>query len=456
MEIALAIKANAPPWRRATVFGLGASGYSSACYLAQLGVAVSVQDSRERPPYRVALGREWPDVPVSCGEFNLSSLEEEDLAVVSPGIALSQPVLQAAAERGLEIVGDIELFARACTAPVVSITGSNGKTTVTTLVGELLKAHGLDVKVGGNIGCPALELLAAPEPDLYVLELSSFQLETTSSLHSAVAAILNISPDHLDRYGTMESYVDAKLRIVPGARSLVLSRDDPALAGAQVRGDFATVTFGLNPPQSNSDYGIVLDSGSEWIVRGSERLVPVATLSLTGRHNLANTLAAIAVVELAGYPLDESGVKALSDFRDLPHRCEQVLERNGIAWVNDSKSTNPGATVAALAGMGRPVVLIAGGQSKDAEFTALAEAVQLYARQVLLIGEDRLLLAGAIGDRAPVTLADDLAHAITLASRWAQPGDVVLLSPGCASFDMFDNFEHRGEIFCRLTREMIS
>ncbi len=456
METALAIKVNTPPWRRAVVFGLGTSGCSSARYLTELGVVVSVQDTRAAPPSQATLAQACPSVSVHCGGFTLSALENIDLVVVSPGVSLSEPVLQEAARRQLEIVGDIELFARACTAPVIAITGSNGKTTVTTLVGKLLKARGLDVRVGGNIGRPALELLDGSVPDLYVLELSSFQLETTRSLCSKAAAILNISADHLDRYGTLDRYIDAKLRIIHGAHSLVFGRDDPALAGVRTGGETVTATFGLNRPPGESDYGIVSDADGEWIVRGTQRLMPAAALLLTGRHNLANALAAVALVELAGYPLDAAGVEALSTFPGLRHRCEQVLDRNGIIWINDSKSTNPGATVAALTGMGRPVVLIAGGQSKGADFTALTEAVRLYARQVLLIGEDRGVLAAAIGDQVPVTLADDLGHAITLASHWAQPGDAVLLSPACASFDMFENFEHRGETFCRLTREFVA
>ena len=456
MGNALATTLHPAPWHRATVFGLGASGFSAVKYLAALGVEVEVQDSRDVAPFYSELTRQFPQVPVQLGQFTTPNLGRGDLAVVSPGISLSEPVIEKIRQQQVEIVGDIELFVRACPAPMLAITGSNGKTTVTTLVGQMLAAQGLNAPVAGNIGMPALDLLEGAIPDVVVLELSSFQLEATDSLKAKAAAILNLSPDHMDRYATVAQYLHAKQRILNGAITGIVSRDDPTLQAMEVSGAAEIISFGLDAPLRAVDYGIAADPhGDDWIVRGDVRILPVASLSMTGRHNVMNALAALALIESAGYPANPPALAALSAFRGLPHRCELVLEREGVLWINDSKGTNPGAAEAALVGLDRPVVLIAGGQSKDADFSTLAQAIQRYARQVLLIGEDRVALAEAIGDRVPVTLADDLPQAVRLAARWAQSGDAVLFSPACASFDMFRDFAHRGEVFSDLVREMI-
>ena len=453
---ALATTLHPAPWHRATVFGLGASGFSAVKYLAALGVEVEVQDSRDVAPFYSELTRQFPQVPVQLGQFTTPNLGRGDLAVVSPGISLSEPVIEKIRQQQVEIVGDIELFVRACRAPMLAITGSNGKTTVTTLVGQMLAAQGLNAPVAGNIGMPALDLLEGAIPDVVVLELSSFQLEATDSLKAKAAAILNLSPDHMDRYATVAQYLHAKQRILNGAITGIVSRDDPTLQAMEVSGAAEIISFGLDAPLRAVDYGIAADPhGDDWIVRGDARILPVASLSMTGRHNVMNALAALALIESAGYPANPAALAALSAFRGLPHRCELVREREGVLWINDSKGTNPGAAEAALVGLDRPVVLIAGGQSKDADFSTLAQAIQRYARQVLLIGEDRVALAEAIGDRVPVTLADDLPQAVRLAARWAQSGDAVLFSPACASFDMFRDFAHRGEVFSDLVREMI-
>ncbi|MAK33429.1 MAG: UDP-N-acetylmuramoyl-L-alanine--D-glutamate ligase [Acidiferrobacter sp.] len=456
MGNALATTLHPAPWHRATVFGLGASGFSAVKYLAALGVEVEVQDSRDVAPFYSELTRQFPQVPVQLGQFTTPNLGRGDLAVVSPGISLSEPVIEKIRQQQVEIVGDIELFVRACPAPMLAITGSNGKTTVTTLVGQMLAAQGVNAPVAGNIGMPALDLLEGAIPDVVVLELSSFQLEATDSLKAKAAAILNLSPDHMDRYATVAQYLHAKQRILNGAITGIVSRDDPTLQAMEVSGAAEIISFGLDAPLRAVDYGIAADPhGDDWIVRGDVRILPVASLSMTGRHNVMNALAALALIESAGYPANPAALAALSAFRGLPHRCELVLEREGVLWINDSKGTNPGAAEAALVGLDRPVVLIAGGQSKDADFSTLAQAIQRYARQVLLIGEDRVALAEAIGDRVPVTLADDLPQAVRLAARWAQSGDAVLFSPACASFDMFRDFAHRGEVFSDLVREMI-
>ena len=456
MNSALAMTTSEIPWRHAVVLGLGASGFSSARYLAKQNITVEVQDSRERPPFRSALGDSCPEVAVRCGGFSSRCLDEADLLVVSPGISILEPIVQEAMAREIEVVGDIELFARVCPAPVVAITGSNGKTTVTTLVGKMLEAAGAVVRVGGNIGNPALDLLGDAAADIYVLELSSFQLETTRSLRPKASVILNVSADHMDRYSDLAAYARAKRRILDNAEVVVLNRDDPISGNFSVAEGTRRISFGLNAPATQDDYGILSDASGEWLACGGTKLAKVESLAMAGRHNVSNALAALALVASAGYPPDREILTALASFAGLPHRCEPVLEKEGILWINDSKSTNPGAAIAALSGMERPVVLIAGGQSKGADFESLANAIQRYARQVLLIGEDRMQLAAAIEDRVPVTLADDLAHAIRLAARWAQRGDAVLLSPACASFDMFKNFEDRGDTFRRLVEELIA
>ncbi|MED5408778.1 MAG: UDP-N-acetylmuramoyl-L-alanine--D-glutamate ligase, partial [Pseudomonadota bacterium] len=303
---------NPTPWRRAAVFGLGASGFSAVKYLTGLGVEVQIQDSRDVPPFRTELTRQYPDIPLQLGKFKPLVLDRADLVVVSPGISLSEPVLQEVRKQQVEIVGDVELFARVCPAPILAITGSNGKTTVTTLVGEMLQAQGLNAQVGGNIGRPALDLLDGPVPELVVLELSSFQLETTDSMRARAAAILNLSPDHMDRYASITQYRKAKQRILDGAQTAVLNREDLVLKDMDTSGAADSVSFGLDAPSRETDYGIISDAeGKEWMVRGQKRIAPVAPLSMTGRHNLMNALAAVALIESAGYPVEQAGLDAL-------------------------------------------------------------------------------------------------------------------------------------------------
>jgi UDP-N-acetylmuramoylalanine--D-glutamate ligase len=440
------------PWRKACVVGLGATGFSCACYLDNLGVEVSVFDSRLAPPFAKRLRQEKPDIKSCLGEFDEDEFRQAEVLVVSPGVSLADPSIQAARDAGVEIVGDIELFCRAARRPVIGITGSNGKSTVTKLVEELLEAAGIDVLAGGNIGRPALDLLSDPEPACYLLELSSFQLETTSSLVTEVAAILNISPDHMDRYPDLRSYTAAKTSIAGSAATLVLSRDDPILV-SQLSAMAQTpnvVTFGLNCPPSRKDFGVVQQNSVDWLIKGGEALLPTAGLKIEGRHNIANALAALAIADaiVSGKTTEMVGV--LREFTGLPHRCEFVGDYRGVRWINDSKGTNVGATVAALEGIGRPVVLIAGGQAKNADFSPLARSAQRFARQVVLFGEDCEQISGYLSPTVSVTTVTTLDEATRLAAEWAQPGDVVLFSPACASFDMFDNFEHRGDTFREL------
>jgi UDP-N-acetylmuramoylalanine--D-glutamate ligase len=414
---------------------------------------VSVFDSRLQPPFADRLRQENPSIRSRLGKFDEAEFREADVLVVSPGISLADPSIQAARDAGVEVIGDIELFCRAARRPVIGVTGSNGKSTVTKLAEELLEAAGVKVLTGGNIGRPALDLLNAKEPAYYLLELSSFQLETTHSLVTEVAVILNISPDHMDRYPDLNAYAAAKTRIAGSTTTLVLNRDDPTLVSlAAITKDSNVVTFGLNRPPSGRDLGVVQQNAADWLILGSEMLLPAADLKIEGRHNVANALAALAIANSIASGQTTNMVGALREFSGLPHRCEVVGNCGGVLWINDSKGTNVGATVAALEGMDRPVVLIAGGQAKNADFGPLARSARRFARQVVLFGEDREQIHKSLSGAVPVTTVTTLAEATRLAAEWAQTGDVVLFSPACASFDMFDNFEHRGDTF----RELVS
>lgn len=423
------------------VVGLGLTGWSVVRFLKSRGEDVVVTDSREAPPYLDALRTAYPDVPLV--DWNRGIRERAYGGIVaSPGMPVP----------GEEVIGDVELFAREARAPVVAVTGSNGKSTVTMLVQRMLDGAGTRALAGGNIGTPVLDLLARPVPDFYVLELSSFQLETTRSLRPAAAVVLNLSEDHMDRYGSMDEYLAAKLRVYDGAACRVFSRDDPRLA-QRARRD-ADRTFGLGSPEDGG-YGVVHREGERWLARGGALLAPVSALSLQGEQNVSNMLAALALVEGAlgdGAP-DRGRIDAGLAYEGLPHRCELVPTGDGIRWINDSKGTNVGATLAAIGGVGRPLVLIAGGQGKGADFSPLKAAMDQGVRAVLLIGEDagRIERSLDLGER--VRCEPSLADAVSRARRISRPGDTVLFSPACASFDMFDDYAHRGECFRRLVAE---
>lgn len=446
---------------RALVVGLGKSGLSSACFLARHGYEVAVTDSRAVPPGLDALRAQWPDVAVFLGGFAAQAFHQADMLVISPGVSLHAPPLAEAVARsaaqGKAVIGDIELFAEHADAPVIAITGSNGKSTVTTLVGEMARCAGRDVRLGGNLGTPALDLLGDAAPDLYVLELSSFQLETTTSLQSVAAVILNISEDHLDRYSGLDEYAAAKARIYAGAAVRVANTDDPRVMALAETAAGPVVRFGLGPP-AGDDYGIAVpapaDTGETGpgLCRGKHYLLPLDALRIQGLHNAANALAALALGEAAGLPL-AAMLKALRRFPGLAHRCQWVAQGAGVTWYNDSKATNVGATLAALRGLREAqVVLIAGGQGKGQDFTPLRAAAAAKARAVVVLGEDAGSVEQALDAVVPVVHADDMVAAVSAAADLARPGDAVLLSPACASFDMFRGFEHRGERFAAAAR----
>jgi UDP-N-acetylmuramoylalanine--D-glutamate ligase len=440
---------------RTLVVGLGVTGLSVARYLLAQGVRVAITDSRENPPGLDQLQAEYPDLGVFLGGFDDAVFEQADLLVLSPGVPLATPQVRAAVARGVIVVGDVELFARAAKAPVVAITGSNGKSTVTTLVGEMARAAGRKVAVGGNLGTPALDLLS-DDVELYVLELSSFQLETTSSLQAAVAAVLNVQPDHMDRYPDIETYADAKARVFQGAGLGIYNADDPRVMGMQ--GSDSRWLFTLGQPQDNETFGLRVVDGHEWLCRGTQALLPANALLIPGRHNLANALAAMAIGVGLGIELDVM-VAVLGSFRGLPHRTEFVAEINDVRWYNDSKATNVGAAHAALEGMHQGddsrAVVILGGDCKGAEFDELSGTLAECARAVVLIGRDAEQIRAVVPSVCEVAVANTMEQAVARAAELAQPGDHVLLSPACASFDMFRNFAERGDVFRATVRRFL-
>lgn len=428
------------------VVGLGATGLSCARYLQRSGVKFSVVDTREQPPGLAALRAEMPDVPVYTGTVPDDVIAAATELVVSPGVALDEPLVRDASAAGIPVIGDVDLFMRVAQVPVVGITGSNAKSTVTELLGQMVRDAGLNVGVGGNLGTPALDLLSA-ERELYVLELSSFQLERAGHLDLAVATVLNISADHLDRHGNMPAYHQAKHRIFRGCRAAVVNRDDP-LTVPLVPAEVDIVSWRLGEPELGG-FGLRRVEGEEYLCRGFERILPVSELAMAGRHNVGNALAALALGNCIGLPVRQMA-QTLTRFGGLPHRCEQVGDVAGVRYVNDSKGTNIGATEAALAGLGADanIVLIAGGQGKGADFTELANAVRRHCSSVILIGADAALIERALDASVPTLHAASMAEAVALAAAQATRGDIVLLSPACASFDMFAGYEARGAAFC--------
>ena len=438
------------------VVGMGETGLSCVRHLAgscrRIPKIVAV-DSREHPPCRASVESEFPEVDIRCGGFDAPVFDTAAEIVVSPGVSVREPALQAAAARGVPIVGDIELFARAVDAPVVAITGSNGKSTVTSLVSAMAQSDGLRAGGGGNLGPPALSLLGQGY-ELYVLELSSFQLETTSELHPMAATVLNISADHMDRYENLDAYVTAKSRVL-GAETVAITNLDDPLA-ARLGGNRCT-RIGFSTRARPGAQWYVEGHGSEArIVRRGEPVMPVEAVPLPGMHNVANVLAAFALGDAIGLRVGAMS-SAVEAYVGLPHRCETVATRRGVRWINDSKGTNVGAAVAAIEGIGAqgPVVLIAGGLAKGADFSPLRAPADRHVRCAVLIGRDAGRLEEALGECTDVRHAGDLAAAVDIASTAAREGDSVLFSPSCASFDMFADFEARGEAFRRLVLERI-
>ncbi|ARG99217.1 UDP-N-acetylmuramoyl-L-alanine--D-glutamate ligase [Legionella micdadei] len=437
------------------VAGLGKTGHSIAGYLRRRNKPFVVFDTRREVAGLSEFTRQFPGVDVFLGAFPTTLYEQLAGIITSPGVPLDEPFLQRAFQLNIPVYGDIECLAQEINAPVIAITGTNGKSTVTTLVGEMAKAAGLAAAVAGNIGSPVLDLLDdGTHYDLWVLELSSFQLDLTHSLKPIASTILNISPDHLDRHHTLDAYIKAKQRIYQRAELLLYNREDKA---TYPQNKTAVVTsYGLDAPEEGQ-WGIVEKCGNRYLAQGGKLLLPVEQLRLKGKHNWQNALAACALATAAGIKT-ESMIKVLETFSGLPHRCQWVRSIDGVDWINDSKGTNIGAAISAISGIGSSmqgkIVLIAGGLGKGADFTELRNPVADYVRSVVLIGEDADKIQDALTDVVPVLRAPSLDAAVTLAKSQARAGDVVLLSPACASFDMFQDFNHRGESFANLVAKL--
>lgn len=430
------------------VAGLGISGVSAVNFLYEQGYQVAVTDSRPTPPGHDQIPAA---VRTSFGKLDTELLLQAEEIILSPGLAPQLPEIQQAIAQGIAVVGDIQLLRRATEVPIIAITGSNAKSTVTTLVGMMAQDAGKKVAVGGNLGRPALDLLK-DQPELIVLELSSFQLETTSNLNAEVAVVLNLSEDHLDRHGDMLGYHKAKHRIFQGVKKVVYNRDD-SLSRPLVPDVTPIQSFGLNAPDLNQ-YGVLREAdGTMWLARGLERLIKTSDLYIQGMHNVANALACLALGEAVGLPL-QSMLNTLKHFKGLEHRCEYVQTIANVRYYNDSKGTNVGATLAAIDGLGAAIAvkqgklaLILGGQGKGQDFKPLRTAIQKYVKAVILIGEDAALIEQAIQGSTTILHANSLKDAVDLAQQATQAEDVVLLSPACASFDMFKSYNDRGQQF---------
>jgi len=434
----------------AVIAGLGATGLSAARYLHAHGWRLAVTDTRESPPQLAALTALDARIPVRLGGLDATLLPGAVCIVASPGLPLAGGFFAEAERRGLTVVGDVELFARAAHAPVAGVTGTNGKSTVTTLIARMAERAGLKVRAGGNLGPPALELLS-PATELYVLELSSYQLETSPSLHCKAATVLNVSADHLDRYDSLASYAAAKARVFARCDTAVINLDYPLVA-AMPRGAASTLSFSLRA-SVGATYTLALHGGEGWLTRAATPLLRVADLKIRGAHNAANALASLALGEALALP-PAVMLEELRSFAGLPHRSQWIADVGGVTYIDDSKGTNVGATLAAVAGMPGPVVLIAGGEGKNQDFSPLATAFRGKVRHVVLIGRDAPLIAQALAGVCPIECCATLPQAVQAAARAARAGDTVLLSPACASFDMFRDYAHRGAVFVEAVEEL--
>ncbi len=428
------------------IIGLGESGLAAAEHLTAQGVPLAVMDSREHPPQAAALQARYPQVELITGGFDETIISRAREIIVSPGVDTRAPVFQRARARGQTLIGEIELFARQVTAPVIAITGSNGKSTVTRMVDAMARAAHIDVATGGNLGPAALSLLAdQPQAELFILELSSFQLETVQSLRPLVSAVLNLTPDHLDRYDSMADYAAAKARIFNGARHAVLHADAhwvEAMAPAGATQHW----FAGNAESAANQWHLAVDDDELWLAHGAQRLLPAAALPVVGRHNYLNALAALAIGSAAGWPM-ASMLDGLRRFTALRHRSESLGVVRDRLWVNDSKATNVASAVAAVEGMDHPVVLLAGGEGKGQDFASLADAMANHGRAAVLFGKDAPRLAQAFSGRIDVSRVADLAAAVTKALELSHPGDAILLAPACASLDQFTDYQARGDRF---------
>lgn len=437
------------------IVGLGQTGLSCARFLVAQGYAVAIMDTREQPPQLTTLEDELPEVLVNTGALLSEWMLKCDTLVLSPGVDPRLSEIKAARDAGIEIVGDIELFCRYANAPIIAITGSNGKSTVTTMLAEMAATAGKQVQVGGNLGTPALDLIIEPAPDFYILELSSFQLETVASLDAYAAVVLNISPDHLDRYDNVQAYQDAKAKVYSGSGIMILNRDD-ALVNSWSQAQRKQTGFTLGQA-TNDEFGLLEQDGKIWLAQGEHALLAVDDLQIAGKHNLANALAALALGRAMNLPT-AAMLTAIENYRGLLHRCYLVAKQDGIRWFNDSKATNVGACIAAIEGLSDlgDIILIAGGVAKEQDFSALTDIFASKVKAVILIGQDAQLMADVTPKKVQVSFAKGMTDAVQQAQNFAKDGDSVLLSPACASFDMFNSYSDRGNVFEQAVKAVLS
>jgi UDP-N-acetylmuramoylalanine--D-glutamate ligase len=431
----------------ALIAGLGKSGLSAARHLAAQGWRLRATDTRTEPPGVIEFRALAPGAQVGLGALDANLLDDASLVVASPGLSLREPLFTAARARGIDVVGDVELFARAVKSPTVGITGTNGKSTVTTLLGKMAERDGIRVRVGGNLGTPALDLLGDTATQLYVLELSSYQLEAAPSLRLRAATVLNVTEDHRDRYATMSDYATAKAAIFAHCDVAVLNAEDETVV-AMGTGTARRHTFAV---LGKADYRIERQRGEDWLVAPDGPLLATKDMRIHGRHNAANALAAVALGDACGVSRGAMCAE-LREFKGLPHRAEWVRELRGVTYINDSKATNVGATLAAVAGMAGPLLVIAGGDGKQQDFSPLAGAFRGKVRKALLIGRDAAVITAALAGSCEVQQCSSLEEAVQVAGVTARPGDTVLLSPACASLDMFRDYAHRGQVFMERVR----
>jgi UDP-N-acetylmuramoylalanine--D-glutamate ligase len=431
--------------RRAVIVGMGRTGLSVARHLQRCGFKIAVTDSRAAPPELAGLQALGASIITRTGGFDARLLEQTDIVVTSPGVPLDDPFFAQARARGLDIVGDIELFAQAVDAPVVGITGTNGKSTVTTLLGRMAERAGVRVRVGGNLGQPALDLLDRGPTDLYVLELSSFQLDTTYSLKLKAAVVLNVSADHLDRYATLRQYAASKARIFAHSETAVINADEPEVVRMPRAGQ-RVISFSASGGEADYSVATPPQSKEPWLTRRGAALMPLTALKISGRHNAANALATLALGDALRLPLAPM-LEELREFTGLPHRAQWVADIHGVRYINDSKGTNVGATIAAVDGLPGPLVVIAGGDGKGQDFAPLAAAFRGKVRTAVLLGRDAGLIQTALVGVCDVARVTSMEEAVQAAARVARPGETVLLSPACSSLDMFRDYAQRGNVF---------
>lgn len=449
-------------YRHITVIGLGMSGVGVIKALTAKGFVVHVQDSRENPAGLDEINALQNVMSIHLGSFDQQAILESDLLIVSPGVSLQTPEIQKAINQGVSITGDVDIVSRSSSVPIVAITGTNGKSTVTQLAGEICQSSGLNTFIGGNIGRSVMELLDEERRyDVAVLELSSFQLETTPKLNAQSAVVLNLSPDHLDRYESYQAYAQSKLIVYAGANRVIWNREDSWLQSIELFAAKKTnqrtqkvISFGLATPNNKYDFGLLKDEqGVTHFARGDRFICPVDITHLIGMHNHLNILAALAI--LVDFDIDDKSIiDALKNFKGLPHRMQKVREIKGVTWVNDSKATNVGATVSAISGIQGSIVLIAGGQGKGAEFEELLPLLRKYVRRAYLLGEDAEQMHAIWQHEVDCRLVDSLEQAVSEAHLFAEQGEIVLLAPACASFDMFKSFVARGEHFMELVEAL--